>query len=214
MNRNEILSSLKENPEISVLIIGAGINGIGTFRDLALNGVDVLLVDRADFCSGASSASSHMVHGGIRYLENGEFRLVREAVQERNRLLENAPHLVRQLPTTFPIFKRFSGLLNAPLKFLGLLDKPSERGALVIKSGMMLYDFYTRTQKTVPQHVFMNKTESLENFPMLNPEIIYTGTYYDGAMHSPERIAIEIISDAVEENKLAIPLNYTRAISV
>src|SRR3972149_5151218 len=155
-----------------------------------------------------------MVHGGIRYLENGEFRLVREAVQERNRLLENAPHLVRQLPTTFPIFKRFSGLLNAPLKFLGLLDKPSERGALVIKIGMMLYDFYTRTQKTVPQHVFMNKTESLENFPMLNPEIIYTGTYYDGAMHSPERIAIEIISDAVEENKLAIPLNYTSAISV
>ena len=74
MNRNKILSSLKENPEIFVLIIGAGINGIGTFRDLALNGVDVLLVDRADFCSGASSASSHMAHGGIRYLENGEFR--------------------------------------------------------------------------------------------------------------------------------------------
>ena len=57
-----------------MLIVGAGINGIGTFRDLALNGVDVLLVDRADFCSGASAASSHMAHGGIRYLENGEFR--------------------------------------------------------------------------------------------------------------------------------------------
>jgi len=213
-SRKERLNKLIENPEISVLIIGAGINGIGTFLDLALQGVDVVMIDRNDYCSGASSASSHMVHGGIRYLENGEFRLVREAVQERNRLLENAPHLVRQLPTTFPIFKRFSGLLNAPIKFLGLLDKPSERGALVIKIGMMLYDFYTRTQKTVPQHVFMNKTESLENFPMLNPEIIYTGTYYDGAMHSPERIAIEIISDAVEENKLAIPLNYTSAISV
>ncbi len=87
MNRNEILNDLKQKPEVSVLIVGAGINGIGTFRDLALNGVDVLLVDRADFCSGASAASSHMAHGGIRYLENGEFRLVREAVQERNRMI-------------------------------------------------------------------------------------------------------------------------------
>ena len=88
MNRNKIFSALKQNPKISVLIVGAGINGIGTFRDLAFNGVDVLLIDRADFCSGASSASSHMAHGGIRYLENGEFRLVREAVGERNRLLQ------------------------------------------------------------------------------------------------------------------------------
>src|SRR5688572_1618141 len=117
MNRNEILSSLQQDPHVSVLIIGGGINGIGTFRDLSLNGVDVLLVERGDFCSGASAASSHMAHGGIRYLENGEFRLVREAVQERNRLLQNAPHLVKPLPTTIPIFKRFSGLLNAPLKF-------------------------------------------------------------------------------------------------
>ena len=58
MNRNEILSSLQENPHVSVLIVGGGINGIGTFRDLALNGVDVLLVERGDFCSGASAASS------------------------------------------------------------------------------------------------------------------------------------------------------------
>src|SRR6187200_708785 len=115
MNRNEILHALKEDPNLSVLIVGAGINGIGTFRDLAVNGVDVLLVDRADFCSGTSSASSHMAHGGVRYLENGEFRLVREAVQERNRMLKNAPHYVKPLPTTIPIFKRFSGLLNAPL---------------------------------------------------------------------------------------------------
>ncbi len=124
MNRNEILSHLKENPKVSVLIVGGGVNGIGTFRDLALNGVDVLLVERGDFCSGASAASSHMAHGGIRYLENGEFRLVREAVQERNRMIQNAPHLVKPLPTVIPMFKRFSGLLNAPLKFFRLLDKP------------------------------------------------------------------------------------------
>src|SRR5512147_1842256 len=126
MNRQDTLSELRQNPNVSVLIIGGGINGIGTFRDLALNGVDVLLVERGDFCSGASSASSHMAHGGIRYLENGEFRLVREAVQERNRLIQNAPHIVKPLPTTIPIFRYLSGLLNAPLKFLKLLDKPTE----------------------------------------------------------------------------------------
>src|SRR5574342_1143182 len=128
MSREEVFKTLRERPGISVLIVGGGVNGIGTFRELALQGVDVLLVDRGDFCSGASAASSHMAHGGIRYLENGEFRLVREAVQERNRMIENAPHIVRPLPTTIPIFKFWSGLLNAPLKFLRLLDRPAERG--------------------------------------------------------------------------------------
>ena len=137
MTRNETIEFLREDPNISVLIIGAGINGIGSFRDLALQGVDVLIVDKGDFCSGASAASSHMVHGGIRYLENGEFRLVREAVQERNRLIENAPHYVKPLPTIIPIFKWFSGLFNAPLKFIGWLDKPSERGAVIIKAGLI-----------------------------------------------------------------------------
>jgi glycerol-3-phosphate dehydrogenase len=212
--RSERIQSIEENPDVSVLIVGAGINGIGTFLDLALQGVDVLLIDRGDYCGGASSASSHMVHGGIRYLENGEFRLVREAVRERNRLLENAPHLVKPLPTTFPIFKWFSGLLNAPFKFLGLLDKPAERGALVIKLGMLLYDFYAREQKTVPTHVFRNKGKSIALFPDLNPEIIASGTYYDGSMQSPERIAIELITNAVEENENAIPLNYMRMVSL
>ena len=154
MNRGEQLKALRGSPEVSVLIVGGGINGIGTFRDLALQGVDVLLVDQGDFCSGASAASSHMVHGGLRYLENGEFRLVREAVRERNNLLKNAPHYVKPLPTTVPIFKWFSGLLNAPMKFLGLLDKPAERGALVIKVGLMMYDAYTGARRAVPKHSF------------------------------------------------------------
>ena len=213
LGREERIRRIQKNPEISVLIVGAGINGIGTFRDLAFQGLDVLLIDRGDYCSGASAASSHMVHGGIRYLENGEFRLVREAVQERNHLIENAPHLVKPLPTTFPIFKWFSGLLNAPLKFLGLLGHPAERGALVIKIGMTLYDVYTRQQKTVPKHVFRNREESLKLFPALNPDVIYTGTYYDAAMPSPERIAIELIKDAVAENDSAIPLNYVSLVS-
>jgi glycerol-3-phosphate dehydrogenase len=206
--RSERWQALKENPTPSVLVVGAGINGIGTFRDLALQDLDVVLVDRGDYCSGASAASSHMVHGGIRYLENGEFSLVREAVRERNQLIEYLPHLVKPLPTTFPIFKMFSGLLNAPLKFLGLLDKPSERGALVIKLGMLFYDAFTREQQTVPHHQFRNRSQSLAEFPDLNPEIRYTATYYDGCMSSPERIAMELILDALEANPRALPLNY------
>ncbi len=208
MNRNEIISSLKANPKVSVLIVGAGINGIGTFRDLALNGVDVLIVDRGDFCSGASAASSHMAHGGIRYLENGEFRLVREAVQERNRMIQNAPHIVSPLPTTIPMFKYFSGLFNAPLKFLGLLDKPSERGSVIIKLGLMMYDAYTGKTRTVPRHTFTSRGTSLSKWKQLNPEIVNTATYYDGLISNPERLAAELVLDAEADGSNARALNY------
>jgi glycerol-3-phosphate dehydrogenase len=208
MKRAEVLDQLKKNNQVTVLIVGAGINGIGTFRDLALNGVNVLLIDRSDFCSGASTASSHMAHGGIRYLENGEFRLVREAVQERNRMIENAPHVVRPLPTVIPIFKFWSGLLNAPLKFLNWLDKPAERGAFVIKFGLMMYDSFTHKQKTVPTHEFYGRRKSLQMYPRLNPQIKYTALYYDGQILSPERYAMDLISDAEAEGPHARALNY------
>jgi len=208
MNRQDVLSHLRENPEVSVLIIGGGINGIGVFRELALNGVDVLLVERADFCSSASAASSHMAHGGIRYLENGEFRLVREAVRERNLMIQNAPHLVKPLPTAIPIFKRLSGLLNAPLKFFGKLDKPSERGSLVIKIGLMMYDAYTGKQRTVPRHTFLSRKKSLKKWEYLNPKIVNTAIYYDGAILQPERLALEVMLDAEQENSNAHALNY------
>ena len=207
MNRNEKLASLETQPP-DVLVVGGGINGIGTFRDLALNGVNVLLVDRADFCSGASAASSHMAHGGIRYLENGEFQLVREAVQERNRMIENAPHMVRPLATAIPIFKVFSGLLNAPLKFLGWLEKPSERGALVIKIGLIFYDAFTRSQKTVPPHRFIGKKKAIAEFPGLNTDIRYVATYYDGSILSPERFALELLLEGEAEGEHAYALNY------
>jgi glycerol-3-phosphate dehydrogenase len=208
MKRAEVLDQLKKNNQVTVLVVGAGINGIGTFRDLALNGVNVLLIDRSDFCSGASTASSHMAHGGIRYLENGEFRLVREAVQERNRMIENAPHVVRPLPTVIPIFKFWSGLLNAPLKFLNWLDKPAERGAFVIKFGLIMYDSFTHKQKTVPTHEFYGRKRSLQMYPRLNPQIKYTALYYDGQILSPERYAMDLISDAEAEGPYARALNY------
>lgn len=212
MKRNEILASLKSSPNLDVLIVGAGVNGIATFRDLALNGANVLIIDRADFVSGASAASSHMAHGGIRYLENGEFRLVREAVQERNRMLQNAPHIVHPLPTTIPIFKIFSGITNAPLKFFNLLDKPAERGALVIKIGLIFYDAFTRKQKTVPKHKFEPREKALARWKDLNPDIRYAATYYDGAITEPERLAIEMLLDAETDRPNARALNYVSLI--
>lgn len=211
MNRKDIIQHYKQNPAVSVLIIGGGINGLGVFRDLALQGVDVLVVDRADFCSGTSAASSRMVHGGIRYLENGEFRLVKEAVQERNRLIKNAPHYVKPLPTTIPIFSRFSGMLNAPMKFVGMLTKPAERGAFIIKMGLVLYDSYTGGKATVPKHEFWDNKKSLNHFPEMNPDIVHTATYYDGSMRDAERIAIEVMLDGEKVNPDAHALNYVSA---
>ena len=114
----EQLAKLRERPHAKVLVVGGGINGVATFRYLAMQGIDVALIERGDYCQGASGASSHMIHGGIRYLENGEFRLVHESVQERNSLLEIAPHYVKPLQTTIPIFSTFSGILSAPMRFL------------------------------------------------------------------------------------------------
>ncbi len=212
MNRQAMLTHLTQQPTVSVLIIGGGINGVATFRDLALQGVDVLLVERADFCSGASAASSHMAHGGIRYLENGEFRLVREAVEERNRLLNNAPHYVSPLPTVIPIFRRLSGLFNAPLKFLGILDRPAERGAAIIKMGLLMYDAYTGTERTVPRHEFLSRRAALRRYPQLNPEIVGAAEYYDGLIRSPERLCVELITDAEAASPTAHALNYMRVV--
>lgn len=211
--RRAILNSLHEQPEVDVLVIGGGVNGIGTFRDLALQGLRVLLVDKGDYGSGASAASSHMLHGGIRYLENGEFRLVREALHERNRLLKNAPHYARPLPTTIPIFRWWSGLLNAPLKFLGLLNRPSERGAVVIKLGLMLYDWFTGSEQTMPYHRFRGRSSSLAAFPRLNPAIVCTATYYDALITAPERLCIELLMDADAAGDQALALNYAGVIS-
>jgi glycerol-3-phosphate dehydrogenase len=208
MNRQQVIDHYHKNPQVSVLIIGAGVNGIGTFRDLALQGVDVLLVDRSDFCSGASAASSHMIHGGIRYLENGEFRLVKEAVRERNLLMKNAPHYVKPLPTIIPIFHMFSGLLNAPLKFMGLLDKPSERGAIVIKIGLMLYDAYTGRNRVVPKHQFFSQDHTQKLFPAINPEVEYTAKYFDGLLLAPERLCVDMLLDGERANINAHAMNY------
>ncbi|SDT31347.1 glycerol-3-phosphate dehydrogenase [Pseudarthrobacter equi] len=194
--RNSV-HNLRLRPHAKVLVVGGGINGVGTFRDLALQGVDVALVERGDYCQGASGASSHMIHGGIRYLENGEFRLVRESVVERNRLLRIAPHYVKPLQTTIPIFSTFSGILSAPLRFLTHKQqgKPKERGAFLIKVGLSLYDSFSRDGGSVPRHQFRGHKRALTELPDLRPDIKYAATYFDASVHNPERLTLDVLQD-------------------
>jgi glycerol-3-phosphate dehydrogenase len=215
----ETFAALAARPYADVVIVGGGINGLATFRDLALQGVDVALVERGDFISGASAASSHMIHGGIRYLENGEFRLVHEAVTERNALLRIAPHFVRPLQTTIPIFSTFSGMLSAPLRFLRHGGGGhTERGAALIKVGLVIYDSFSRGsafsgQDRVPRHTFRGRKRSLQDLPELNPGVKYTATYWDASLHDPERLAIDVLQDARSAGgERARAANYTAAV--
>ena len=208
------VAALIDRPQADVLIIGGGINGISTFRDLALQGVDVALVERGDWVSGASSASSHMIHGGIRYLENGEFRLVKESVLERNGLLQIAPHYVKPLETTIPIFSTFSGIFNAPRRFLTHeTGKPNERGAALIKAGLVMYDAFAGAGRQTPRHKFRIGKRARADMPAMNPDMKYTATYFDASVHDPERLALDTLKDGLA-NAGARAVNYVEAVGV
>ena len=207
--RKEVLSRFQRDPNVSVLIIGAGINGAGVFRELALQGIDVLLVDRSDFCSGASAASSRMIHGGLRYLEFGEFDLVREALKERNLLLKNAPHCVHPLRTTIPIFSWLSGMGHSLGRFTGMWgERPPNRGALMVKAGLTLYDVFTRRSRAMPRHRFASRSKSLAKRPLLNPDLVCTATYYDAWISYPERLCLDAILDGEAFCAEAKAVNY------
>ena len=208
MNRTETLHGLRQSPKVDVCVLGGGINGLSVFRELALQGVNVLLVEQADYCSGASAALSRMVHGGLRYLENGEFSLVKESLVERDRLLRNAPHYVAPLATTVPIFDTFSGLANGVVRFLGLTRRPSRRGAIAIKAGLGIYDFLTRKRALMPKHEFRSRRATLSKWPALNPSIRNSATYYDAWVSHPERIGIELLRDGLSAGPNAGALNY------
>ncbi|MGA8998789.1 MAG: FAD-dependent oxidoreductase, partial [Pseudolabrys sp.] len=107
--------------DFDLAIIGGGVNGTGLARDAAGRGISVLLVEMNDLGSGTSSASSKLIHGGLRYLEHGAFRLVREALNEREVLLRMAPHVVR------------------PMRFM-LPPLPGLRSPLMLRFGLILYD--------------------------------------------------------------------------
>ena len=211
MTRPEF-ATLENHPDVTVLIIGGGINGIGLFNELALQGIDVLLVEKTDFCAGTSSAMTRIIHGGLRYLENAEFRLVHEALGERNRLLKNAPHYVKPLPTTIPITSWMSGIIPGIRNLLIWPTKPGNRGALIIKTGLPLYDLLAG-KSPMPRHRFRSRRAAFALRPALNPDVICTATYYDAKITYPERLCLELVQDAEAAFSGAHAATYVRAVS-
>ncbi len=206
--RHQNLAKLRENAAFDVVVIGGGVNGIGVYRELALQGLRVLLVERNDFASGCSAAPSRMIHGGLRYLENGEFDLVRESLQERDALLLNAPHMVRPLPTVIPITSVFSGMFNAAASFVGWQGKPSSRGAVPIKLGLSLYDWVTRKRRILPKHHFNGAGRTRKDWPALTPKATRSAVYYDAQITHPERLCVEMIRDMQVAAPDCMALNY------
>ena len=211
-DRTTLLSRLQDTPEIPVLIIGGGINGVGILRDLAAQGVSAVLVERGDICSGASAAPSRLIHGGLRYLETGEFGLVRESVHERELLLRHAPHLVRPIPTWVPLTSWTAGSLAALGRVLRLVRNPGRKGAVPLKLGLTLYDRFARATRQMPRHRFLSSAAARRTLPLLNQAVRVVAEYYDARVTHPERLTLELVADAETDCPGCAALPYVSAI--
>ncbi|GAB5468310.1 MAG: glycerol-3-phosphate dehydrogenase/oxidase [Rhodospirillales bacterium] len=207
-SRDALLDRLEDGAEIDVLIVGGGINGVGLYRDLAAQGCAALLVEREDFGAGTSAAPSRLIHGGLRYLETGEFALVRESVEERNLLLRNAPHTVTPIPVWLPLVSRFAGLLSAPARFLHLVRKPGHKGAIVTKIGLLLYDWMGKRWRSMPRHRMIAGKRARAELPGLAEDFCSVAEYYDARISHPERLVAELVADAESDQPRAMAIPY------
>lgn len=193
---------------VEVVILGGGVNGAGLFRDLCLQGVPCLLVDRGDWASGTSAAPSRLIHGGIKYLETGELGLVAQSTLERNLLLRNAPHLVEPLPTVIPIFSWTKGIGAALRTLFGSTTAPRARGALLIEVGLWLYDLYGARARVMPRHRLWSRSRALREIPALTPDIVAAGTYWDARVTQPERLVMELVEDGLSACEGSAAVTY------
>lgn len=202
------------------LILGAGINGVAVARELLLNGIPVCLVDVGDIAQGATSKSSRLIHGGLRYLEYGDFSLVKESVQERGILLNLAPHLVKPLRIAIPLSHRFSGVMSSALRFLSGFRIPgahwlstrfhfsSERGVYLVNLGLTFYDWFA-SKGNLPRHSLHNLGE--QDLPQVNgSKFRWLASYSDAQMRFPERFVVSLLHDCqriAKEKNLSFELH-------
>jgi glycerol-3-phosphate dehydrogenase len=163
-DRSDNLVRLSEGT-YDVLVIGGGITGAGVALDAASRGLRTALVERDDFASGTSSKSSKLVHGGVRYLQNGDIRLVYEALRERQRLLRNAPHLVKVLPFLIPVFEGKGGIIP-------------KRIARALGSVMWMYDL-TGGLRIGKRHRRLDRDAARAHMPTLDDRLAWAYLYYD-----------------------------------
>src|SRR3954452_8110906 len=181
--------------QFDVLVVGGGITGAGVALDAASRGLRTGLIERDDFASGTSSKSSKLVHGGLRYLQNGDVRLVYEALAERQRLRKNAPHLVKILPFLIPIFSK-DGLINSKI-------------ARAMGSAMWMYDL-TGGARIGKLHKRLKKPDVLAYMPTLPEDRLAGGYLYYDARADDARLTLTIARtagvgfDAVIANRTAM----------
>lgn len=177
--------------QFDIAIIGGGINGAGIAREAAMRGLRVLLIEGNDFAAGTTSRSTRLIHGGLRYLEHAELRLVFEALQEREALLRDVPHLVRPLTLLLPVYRSGS------------------RGPLTVRAGLALYDLLS-LRKSLSRH----RALLLDRLPDVEPVLDRTGLaacyqFQDAQVEWPERLTLEAVLDARDWG--AVTLNHVRA---
>jgi len=191
--RDDALARLREET-FDVLVVGGGITGAGVALDAASRGFRTALVEKDDFASGTSSKSSKLVHGGIRYLQQHEFRLVYENLAERQRLLENAPHLVSPVPFLIPLFGR-KGVVNRGV-------------ARAYRTALWLYDL-TGGVRIGRRHERVGKDEALAHLPTLRADDLVAGFLYWDARTDDARLTLCVLRTAVLDYG-AVAANHTR----
>ena len=180
-----------------VLVVGGGITGAGVALDAASRGLRTALVERDDFASGTSSKSSKMVHGGIRYLQHGDVKIVWQALRERRRLLENAPHLVRPLGFMIPIYTR-GGLIP---RFV----------AHAFRIVLFLYDLVGGAA-LVGRHRRLTRAEALHLMPNLKPDRLHSALLYYDARTDDARLTLMIARTAADHG--AAVANYLPLVEI
>ncbi len=177
------------NEPFDVLVVGGGITGVGVALDAAARGLRTALVERDDFASGTSSKSSKMIHGGLRYLQNGDVRLVYEALRERRRLMRNAPHLVEILPFMIPILTKDGVVSKKVAKALG--------------SAMWMYDL-TGGWRIGKLHRRVSAEEAASHFPTTHLDKLSAGYLYFDAGADDARLALTVARTAAERGAVVV----------
>ena len=190
-DRDEVMRKMAAEP-LDVLVIGGGITGAGAALDAASRGLRVGLVESRDLAAGTSSRSSKLIHGGLRYLEQGDFKLVREALRERDLLVSQlAPHLVRPVPFLYPLYRK-------------VVERP------YVGAGLVIYDAMEGVKRPVPHHRHLSTRGALRRAPALRPDRLAGAMMYYDAQVDDARYTVTVARTAVRHGALVL----TRASAV